>query len=424
MKNYEITLSPNYVNNWGIKEAIREILQNAIDSDKNGNEMSVEYDRNNQELKISSKGASLSAKDLILGCSSKEEQDGMIGKYGEGFKLALIVLLRKGLNIEIENGYKIWRPSFKFSDTFQTQVLNIEEEYINEDCEENLSFSIKSIDENLYSSLKVYFPCMENNYGNVVECSKGQILLDKEFKGKMYVEGLYIQTDDNFQYGYNFNCDAVELDRDRRAINYYELRALTAESIITAEECNTEIFDAISKSCVDVRDIEEVIDEASESFLQEYRDKFYEKNNLDENTLVATESVMKQLQQMDIDVPVVEGSEITSYIIAKANDKLGVIESAKETIKSKSRSEEAFDYFVDSQYARLMEWFETNKHYLPKKAQEPFLNILQRNRPSYFDRIEESIPEDFDYSRDSIIKLKHQILEEEEINNSSDDWAI
>ena len=80
MKNYEITLSPNYVNNWGIKEAIREILQNAIDSDKNGNEMSVEYDRNNQELKISSKGASLSAKDLILGCSSKEEQDGMIGK--------------------------------------------------------------------------------------------------------------------------------------------------------------------------------------------------------------------------------------------------------------------------------------------------------------------------------------------------------
>ena len=64
MKNYEITLSPNYVNNWGIKEAIREILQNAIDSDKNGNTMEVDYNANSQELKIKSLGASLSAKDL------------------------------------------------------------------------------------------------------------------------------------------------------------------------------------------------------------------------------------------------------------------------------------------------------------------------------------------------------------------------
>ena len=36
IKNYEITISPNYVSNWGINEAIREILQNAIDADKNG----------------------------------------------------------------------------------------------------------------------------------------------------------------------------------------------------------------------------------------------------------------------------------------------------------------------------------------------------------------------------------------------------
>ena len=59
----------------------------------------------------------------------------------------------------------------------------------------------------------------------------------------------------------------------------------------------------------------------------------YEEKGLEENTLVATESVMKQLEQMDIDVPIVKGTEIESYLVAKANDKLGLIYQAKEEAK-------------------------------------------------------------------------------------------
>lgn len=411
IKNYEITISPNYVSNWGINEAIREILQNAIDADKNGYKKSIYY--SGDTLYINNEGISLSAKDLILGCSSKSDQDGMIGKYGEGFKLALVVLLRKGMNVYVDNNDKLWNPSFKVSEQFGTQVLNIEES--DDGRREGLTFVISPIDQQLYNSLLNYFPCIDESFGNVVNCDNGQILLDKQFKGKMYVEGLYIQTDDNFQYGYNFNSDVVELDRDRKAINYYELRALTAQSIVTAEECNKEIFDAITKSCVDVRDIEEVIDEASESFLEEYREQFYEENELEENTLVATESVMKQLEQMDIDVPVVKGTEIQSYLIAKANDKLGIIEEAKEAIKNKDEKEEALDDFKNSKYARLMNWFYTNKHYLPKKAQVPFLDIMKTMVPYGFYKISDSIPEEFDYSDESIKALKEEILKKEEL---------
>lgn len=409
-KNYEITISPNYVSNWGVNEAIREILQNSIDADKNGYKKSIYY--SGDTLYVSNEGISLSAKDLILGCSSKSDQDGMIGKYGEGFKLALVVLLRKGMNVYIDNNDKIWNPSFKLSEQFGTQVLNIEE--TDEGRGDGLTFVVSPIDKQLYNSLLNYFPCINDDFGNVVNCDNGQILLDKKFKGKMYVEGLYVQTDDNFQYGYNFNSDVVELDRDRKAINYYELRALTAQSIVTAEECNKEIFDAITKSCVDVRDIEEVIDEASVSFLEEYREQFYEENDLEENTIVATESVMKQLEQMDIDVPVVKGTEIQSYLIAKANDKLGVIEEAKEAIKNKDEKEEAFDDFKNSKYARLMNWFYANKHYLPKKAQVPFLDIMKSMTPYGFYRISDSIPEEFDYSDESIKSLKEEILKGEE----------
>lgn len=416
IKNYEITISPNYVSNWGINEAIREILQNAIDADKNGYKKSIYY--SGDTLYINNEGISLSAKDLILGCSSKSDQDGMIGKYGEGFKLALVVLLRKGMNVYVDNNDKLWSPSFKVSEQFGTQVLNIEES--DNGRGEGLTFVISPVDQQLYNSLLNYFPCIDESFGNVVNCDNGQILLDKQFKGKMYVEGLYIQTDDNFQYGYNFNSDVVELDRDRKAINYYELRALTAQSIVTAEECNKEIFDAITKSCVDVRDIEEVIDEASESFLEEYREQFYEENELEENTLVATESVMKQLEQMDIDVPVVKGTEIQSYLIAKANDKLGIIEEAKEAIKNKDEKEEAFDDFKNSKYARLMNWFYTNKHYLPKKAQMPFLDITKTMIPYRFYKISDYIPEEFDYSDNSIKLLKEEVLKKEETSDEEE----
>ena len=413
-KNYEITISPNYVSNWGINEAIREILQNAIDADKNGYKKSIYY--SGDTLYINNEGISLSAKDLILGCSSKSDQDGMIGKYGEGFKLALVVLLRKGMNVYVDNNDKLWSPSFKVSEQFGTQVLNIEES--DNGRGEGLTFVISPVDQQLYHSLLNYFPCIDESFGNVVNCENGQILLDKQFKGKMYVEGLYIQTDDNFQYGYNFNSDVVELDRDRKAINYYELRALTAQSIVTAEECNKEIFDAITKSCVDVRDIEEVIDEASESFLEEYREQFYYENNLEENTLVATESVMKQLEQMDIDVPVVKGTEIQSYLIAKANDKLGIIEEAKEAIKNKDEKEKAFDNLKSSTYSKFMMWFLENKKYLTKKAQASFLEILKSwsLRPNNFEYIEAFIPEDFDYTNESIDRLKEEILSKEEEN--------
>ena len=413
-KNYEITISPNYVSNWGINEAIREILQNAIDADKNGYKKSIYY--SGDTLYINNEGISLSAKDLILGCSSKSDQDGMIGKYGEGFKLALVVLLRKGMNVYVDNNDKLWSPSFKVSEQFGTQVLNIEES--DNGRGEGLTFVISPVDQQLYNSLLNYFPCIDESFGNVVNCENGQILLDKQFKGKMYVEGLYIQTDDNFQYGYNFNSDVVELDRDRKAINYYELRALTAQSIVTAEECNKEIFDAITKSCVDVRDIEDVIDEASESFLEEYREQFYYENKLEENTLVATESVMKQLEQMDIDVPVVKGTEIQSYLIAKANDKLGIIEEAKEAIKNKDEKEKAFDNLKSSTYSKFMMWFLENKKYLTKKAQASFLEILKSwsLRPNNFEYIEAFIPEDFDYTNESIDRLKEEILSKEEEN--------
>lgn len=412
-EKYELPISLGYVESWGTREAIREILQNSIDANEMGYYKEINYDENTETLTITNRGAKLPISSLVLGGSSKREMENQIGHEGEGYKLALVVLLRKGYNVIILNSDKEWIPSFEFSEKFNSKILTIHSKSI-EDTNK-VSFIIKGITPTVYNDLYKYFPCIDDDFGETVECSTGSILLDERFKGKMFVGGLYIQDDDNFSYGYNFNSDAVTLDRDRKAINYHDLRALTAESFVTAENCHPKLFKAISNSVLDVRDITDVIDEASDKFLEEYRDMFYNEKELDEDTLVATEAVKMQLEQMELDVDIVKGTEIESYLIAKANDKLGLIEEAKEMIDEKSKTEENIDIFKRSNYRRLMEWFVGVKKYLPKYKQAEFMDVADYVARANWAacEIRPYLPKDFDYSIESCDKL-YDILGNEE----------
>lgn len=412
-EKYELPISLGYVESWGTREAIREILQNSIDANEMGYYKEINYDENTETLTITNRGAKLPISSLVLGGSSKREMENQIGHEGEGYKLALVVLLRKGYNVIILNSDKEWVPSFEFSEKFNSKILTIHSKSI-EDTNK-VSFIIKGITPTVYNDLYKYFPCIDDDFGETVECSTGSILLDERFKGKMFVGGLYIQDDNNFSYGYNFNSDAVTLDRDRKAINYHDLRALTAESFVTAENCHPKLFKAISNSVLDVRDITDVIDEASDKFLEEYRDMFYNEKELDEDTLVATEAVKIQLEQMELDVNVVKGTEIESYLIAKANDKLGLIEEAKEMIDEKSKTEENIDNFKRSNYRRLMEWFVGVKKYLPKYKQTEFMEVADYVARTSWSTCEVRpyLPKDFDYSIESCDKL-YDILGNEE----------
>lgn len=405
-KNYEIPISPSYVHNWGIKEAIRELLQNAIDGDKCGYSKEINYDKESRKLYIKNEGVTLDVSTLVLGASGKQDNDELIGHYGEGYKLALIVLLRNGRDVVINNGSKTWIPSFKHSTKFNTKVLNIAETN-NDTNDENIIFILSGVSEEEYQSFLLDFPGIDNNYGETIESENGYILLDKKFSGKMFVEGLFIQSDKNFKYGYNFNSSCVDLDRDRKAINYYELRKLTAAAVVTAEHCAPEIFKAISDSCTDVKDIKEVLDDASTEFLQEYRDMLYDSKGLEKNTLIATDSVAKQLKQMNINTPIAKGSEIESYLVAKANDKLGLIYEAKNMVEKRSREEDDWDDAIYSNFRLIMEWYCKYKHYLPKKAVQDFEdNIISEIKPSCIKTIEKYLPKECMWTQDELEEIQ------------------
>lgn len=407
MKEYKFTITKNYIPDWGLIEGVREILQNAIDSP---GKMTLEI--NDDTLIIKNDNIKLPIKSLLMGYGTKTNDASQIGGKSEGSLLAIMVLIREGYNVNIINSDEIWEPGFVQDDNLDEEILAIR---VNNTTQHNaLIYEISGLNDDDIEILVDEFPVLDQAVTGAeyksIETQCGEIILDKKYKGKMYVGGLPIQRDDNFEFGYNFKTEYVRLDRDRKAINYYELRGLTAQSLVTAKECHPEIFKAISDSCVDAKDIIEVLDDASDNFLESYRNMFYEENNLAENTLVATRAVKEQLEQLDKNIKVAEGSEIESFLIAKANNKLDLVYEAKEAVQTMTKLEQALNNLCTSKWLTFMELYVKIEKYLPKKWKSVLKELIDSLASADIKNIQKYIPKDFDYTRESAMKLKEDIL--------------
>jgi hypothetical protein len=84
-------ISPDYIKNWSAERAIAEIIANAIDADPRG--FSISYADGVLDI---SDGAALGigAEGMVLGFSDKRDRDDQIGQFGEGLKIASLVLAR------------------------------------------------------------------------------------------------------------------------------------------------------------------------------------------------------------------------------------------------------------------------------------------------------------------------------------------
>lgn len=388
---YELSISKNYVSNWDVKDAIREILQNAIDEDTNGHEMYIEH--SNNVLTIGNMYSKIEQSQLILGNSSKRNDSSAIGSFGEGFKLALVVLLRNGHSVEIKNNDQIWEPYFEYSEKFKTEILKVRTEVL-EDFN-HLEFNIYSVNDSLYYELIERFPCIKNNYGDVVETSYGQVLLDKKFKGKMFVEGLYIQEDDSFEFGYNFKASEVNLDRDRKAINYYHLKNLTAMSAITAENCNDEIYKKILKGAnCDTASIKNVIDYMNEDFAKEFTSKFYSDKELDKDVVVATPELAKELEKDGYET--FTANENVTKILASHLGHDDLLTQTKQKIDNKDKDIEAWEEFQDSWLRKALLFMYRILNKLNIEEQQELRNLIFDNN---------------DVTHSSFLRIENEVLE-------------
>ncbi len=187
----EYPISENYVKNWGIWEAVREFLQNAMDAGD------CEVYWFNGMIRIYNTG-SLCLSMLLLGESDKVA--GARGQFGEGMKLAMLTLARMGRKVRVRSGGKQWVPELSHSEVFGMNIFKVKVESV------------------MTSGVDVEIEVTEAEWLEIdnkrLKTSEFGILEHKR-NGLIFVGGLYVCTLKGFENSYNFKPTEIELNRDR-----------------------------------------------------------------------------------------------------------------------------------------------------------------------------------------------------------------
>lgn len=282
MRRYELGISLDYVQDWGIVEAVREIFQNALDEQivNPENEMYYEYDACTERLLIGNKKSNLATKSLLLGSTTKANNDKTIGRHGEGYKVATAVLLRNGCSVTVHNNERNedWVAKVVDSRRYGTKipVFDVKSSiFSNQKC--NLLFEIGGISEEAWKEI-ISKNLHLRGYGNFRETSKGRILFDEEFKGQIYVNGLYVCSKSFLEMGYDFNPELIKLDRDRGLIDSFDLQFAIGRLLVATED-NDFIFSV--KNTNDARYVSIYLDNMNSSLYEKCYLEFIDKNGED-----------------------------------------------------------------------------------------------------------------------------------------------
>jgi hypothetical protein len=216
---FTLPISPEYVAHWGLWEAVREIYQNALDERTHDPACEVAICYSDGRILISTSKGKLSTDSLVLGKTSKRDDPKQRGKFGEGYKLALLVLRRLGHYVAISTGEELWLPQIEFDDIWNSDVLNVYVKFP-ESSHDGVEFSIDSVSESQWEEISCNIR---------LDAEKKEIIFGEQEKGRIYVGGLYVTTAKSFHCGYAFRAGEIKLDRDRGMVSGFDLAWATSQ---------------------------------------------------------------------------------------------------------------------------------------------------------------------------------------------------
>lgn len=240
---HTLSISPNYVRSWGFWEAIRELVQNALDQrDADPDcEFGLRLTPRGQ-LQISTSTGHIPPRALLLGETSKNGVETR-GKHGEGLKLAMLALMRLGHQVKIHQGSVDWTVRFEEHPVYGCQVLSVHETQLTVP-EPGVMIMVDDVTEAQLEDIHKNFK---------LELASDNAILDSPDEvGRIYVGGLFVFSQAKFRYGYAFKPGAVPLDRDRCIIPEFNLGTRIAELWSKERPDSPEFWDLLNNKAADL----------------------------------------------------------------------------------------------------------------------------------------------------------------------------
>lgn len=264
MSKISYGMTKDYRKEWGVIEAVRELVQNCIDN----KECNHSYKLVDGKITITTSGFILPLSTFALGESQHKTSDS-IGGFGEGFKLALLVLEREKCSPIVMFGDKRAIPRFEYDELLEREVFVIELV----DCTEqsqNTEFSLNfpmELKEELQKKVTVFSEAPLSQ-----DIKEVELLPDRA--GQIFVNGLFVCEEPKFKYGYNFAASSIDLGCDRQIANPLGLAWETSRYWANHLK-PMEVLQMMTDSQLDVQDIHWHLDKPmaikiTEAFIERY----------------------------------------------------------------------------------------------------------------------------------------------------------
>lgn len=205
-----LTISADYQPGWGLYEAVRAIAQNMRDR---SNAYHVSYHADDERVWFVTPNAELPLSSLLMG-SSEPITDHR--RYGEGMKLAALVLSRWGRNFVVRTDGEVWRFGIEEDDRFGVPVLTAMIEPGEEQTDVTVEFSVTPDEWAEISKRFLWMGPVDS-----LDLVSGRILLDSDRSGQLYQDGNFVTCLPDAMLGYDL--PNVTLDRDRRMVEPFIL---------------------------------------------------------------------------------------------------------------------------------------------------------------------------------------------------------
>lgn len=235
MKQQEMiitTISNEYVPNWTEQDGLRELLQEALDAEARfGCKIKLRYDPVKNRGIIEDNGPGLSRADIALGVSGKRDNAKLKGQFGEGWKLAALVLTRLGAIVRIDTvGFSLEARIIEHP-LLGVEVLAFE--MTRNKRQVGTRFSVTGINKKDWEGAKGRFLRFNRDLvtpGRKTRDPEQDIFLPG---GRIFVNGCLASVQDNLLFSYNFTGESGKeaQNRDRSIVDGAFLRQAVNQAL-------------------------------------------------------------------------------------------------------------------------------------------------------------------------------------------------
>ena len=221
-------ISRNYVESWGVVEALREVIQENLDARKKyGCVGKVAYKKG--YLVAEDGGPGLQRQDLALGISGKRDDGNLIGQFGEGLKLASLVAARENRKMYIETAGFTVIPCLEYEPALECYVLALN--LLNNNRTAGTRIALQATEEEYHSAVGMFLELNGKSHKRITDKIRFP-------GGRVYINGALATERKDLLFTYNLtgkNARTAQ-NRDRTVVDEEMLLKEVTDALSTCRK--------------------------------------------------------------------------------------------------------------------------------------------------------------------------------------------